>query len=87
MTVKLNIEPSIEERLAERARAVGVPLEQFIQGVLEREARAETESRARELSGAEKVQAFREWADSFPADLPALALEDISRESIYRRDE
>jgi len=37
-------------------------------------------------TGSEKAKAFRAWANSFPSDLPVLSLEDVSRESIYRRD-
>jgi len=35
---------------------------------------------------AEKAKAVRAWANSFPPDVPVLSLEDVSRESVYRRD-
>ena len=39
------------------------------------------------LTGPEKAAAFRAWVNSFPANLHVLSLDDISRESIYRRDD
>jgi len=86
MTVNLNIKPGLEERLLARARAIGLPLEHFIENVLEREATAATTNGSPVLTGGEKAKAFRAWANSFPTDLPVLSLEDVSRESIYRRD-
>jgi hypothetical protein len=86
MTVNLNIEPGVEEKLTARAEAIGVPLERFIEDVLEREAAWMESKGANELSGPEKAKAFRAWTESFPLDLPALSIADVSRESIYRRD-
>jgi hypothetical protein len=86
MTVNLKIKPGIEAQLAGRARAIGLSLESFIENVLEREAAASGTNVSSLLSGAEKAKAFRTWAKSFPADLPVLSLEDVSHESIYRRD-
>ena len=68
MTVNLNIEPGLEERLFARARAIGVPLERFIENVLEREASAPTANGSPLLTGGEKAKAFRAWANGFPAD-------------------
>jgi len=86
MTVNLNMNPGIEARLVARARAIGLSLERFIETVLEREATASVTNGSRSLTGGEKAKAFRVWATSFPADLPALSLEDVSREGIHRRD-
>ncbi len=83
MTVNLNIRPGLEARLAARARTIGLSLEGFIESVLEREAAA---SGCQPLSGSERAQAFRAWANSFPADLPILSLDDVCRDSVYRRD-
>ena len=86
MTVNLNIPPGLEARLVARAQAFGLPLETFIESVLEREATPSGTTGSTSMTGAEKAKAFRTWAGSFPADLPVLSLEDVSRESIYRRD-
>jgi hypothetical protein len=86
VTLHLNINPVIESRLVARARASGLPLEAFVEGVLEREATAPCTNGSQPLTGAEKAKAFREWASNFPPDLPVLSLDDVSRESVYRRD-
>jgi hypothetical protein len=86
MTVNLNIKPGLEARLVARARAIGLSLERFIENVLEREATASGTNGSHSLPGGDKAKAFRGWANSFPAELPVLSLEDVSRESVCRRD-
>jgi hypothetical protein len=88
MTVNLKIRPNVQALLAAKARAIGVPLENFLEDVLEREASRALDPREtpRPMAGPEKAQAFRRWAKSFPADLPVLSIEAVSRESIYRAD-
>ena len=86
MTVSLNIEPGLQQRLSARALTSGLPLDRFIEKVLEREAAPASLGAPDSLTGAEKARAFRAWANSFPADLPVLSLDDVNRESIYRRD-
>ena len=57
MTLSIHLRPNLEERLSARAQEVGVPLEQFIEELLEREARilsfpeAESGQAAREQAG------------------------------------
>ncbi len=85
MTVSVNIKPEIEELLTARARSLGQSLEVFIQQLLELEASCPP-SEPRSLTGVEKAEAFEAWARSFPANLPALSLESMSRENIYQRD-
>jgi hypothetical protein len=46
---------------------------------------AET-SGSQAMTGAQKAETFEAWARSFPADMPVLSLEDVSREKIYQRD-
>jgi len=87
MTLNLNIKPDLEARLVAEARTAGQPLERFIEDVLERETAAPGANGSHALTGCEKARAFRKWANSSPAALPVLSLEDVSRESIYRRDE
>jgi hypothetical protein len=87
MTLNLNIKPDLEARLVAEARAAGQPLERFIEDVLERQTATPCANGSQALTGSEKAKAFRKWANSFPAGLPVLSLEDVSRENIYRRDE
>jgi hypothetical protein len=85
MTVHIDIEPEVREQLAARARSRGESLERFIQQLLETEAAAGNSAPVL-MCGPEKAQAFEDWARSFPPDLPALTLEDVSREKIYSRE-
>ena len=78
MTITLELPPEMEASLVVRAPAIDLPLE--------REATASGTNGSQSLTGGEKAKAFRASANSFPADLPVLSLEDVSRESIYRRD-
>jgi hypothetical protein len=84
--MNMDIGPELEAKLAAHARAIGVPVQRFIEDVLEREARSATTNAPHPLTGSEKAKAFRNWASSFPADLPVLTLQDVSRENLYRRD-
>lgn len=85
MTLSVEMKPDVEARLSARARATGQSLEAFIQRVLEREALATDANGSASLTGAQKAQAYRAWAKSFPPSLPSLSLEDVSREKIYHR--
>ena len=85
MTVSVQMKPDVEARLTARARSIGQSLEAFIQRLLEREACVTDASGSAWLTGAQKAQAYRAWAKSFPASLPNLSLEDVSREKIYHR--
>ena len=82
----IDIRPELEAKLAAHARAVGMPVQRFVEDVLEREARSVAANAPHQLTGREKAKAIRTWASSFPADLPVLTLQDVSRENLYRRD-
>ena len=82
----IDIRPELEAKLAAHARALGMPVQRFVEDVLEREAQSATANAPHRLAGREKAQAFRNRASSFPADLPVLTLQDVSRENLYRRD-
>ena len=87
MTVTVQIKSDVEARLAARARSIDESLEAFIQRLLEREGSEMGDTNgSHAMTGAQKAVAFRAWAKSFPANMPLLSLEDISREKIYERD-
>jgi len=86
MTVSVNIKPELEARLVARAQSMGQSLEGFIELTLEEQTGLSAQNASRVLSGSEKAEVFRAWSRSFPAVLPVLSLEAISRESIYQRD-
>lgn len=86
MTLNVDLKPEFEERIVARAHAHGQSFEGFIQRLIENEAAAPDANGSRVLTGVEKAAAFDAWAKSFPANLPTLSLENISREKIYQRD-
>jgi hypothetical protein len=86
MTVSVQIKPEVEARLVARARSIGESLEGYIQRLLEKDAIVPEGNGSPALTGAQKAAAFRSWAKSFPASLPILSLEDVSRERIYHQD-
>ncbi len=80
MTVRLELRPEVEENLAAQARARGVPLDAYLQGVIEDLARAET---ARPASP-QDIEATLDRLAEMGRDLPHLPSSAFSRESIYR---
>ena len=86
MTVSVTMKPEIEAQLVARALSSGQSLEGYIQHILEHEVFAANANPPRPLTGAERAEAFEAWVRSFPSNLPAISLECISRENIYRRD-
>lgn len=80
MTVKLELEPDIEANLTAKARARGIPLEVYLQGIIEDVARGEASSTA-------SVQELRATLDALAEmgrNLPQLPSDALSRESIYQ---
>jgi hypothetical protein len=85
MIVTLELKPEVEARVVEQAASRGVPVEDFLESVIEDS-----------LNGGEGQIAYRtpeEWEDALDefADSPAfgraVSLVDDSRESIYRERE
>jgi hypothetical protein len=85
MTVTLELKPEVEARVVEQAASRGVPVEDFLESVIEES-----------LNGVENLNSYRtseeweaaldEFADS-PAFGRAVSFVDDSRESIYRERE
>lgn len=85
MTVTLELKPEVEARVVEQAASRGVPVEDFLESVIEDS-----------LSGGIGLNSYQtpeeweaaldEFADS-PAFGRAVSLADDSRESIYRERE
>lgn len=80
MTIKLELKPEVEASLAARARARGIPLDAYIQSVIEQMAVEEGPPRASLEEFRATLDALAEGAE----DLPALPSAAFSRESIYR---
>lgn len=79
MTVRLELKPDVEANLAAQARARGVPLDSYLQGVIEDLARADSAGPA----GLKDVQAALDALAEMGRALPHLPSSAFSRESIY----
>jgi hypothetical protein len=80
MTVRLELKPDVEASLAAQARARGVPLDAYLQSVIEDLARAET-------AGSVSLQELEATLDTLAEmgrGLPHLPSSAFRRESIYR---
>jgi hypothetical protein len=80
MTVRLELKPDIEANLAAQARARGVPLDAYLQGVIEDLARPE----AAHPASLQDLEATLDALAEMGRDLPHLPPSALSRESIYR---
>ena len=80
MTVKLELKPEVEARLAAQARVRGVPLSAYLQNVVEDLARAEPPGRI----SPEEIEAALDTLAEMGKDLPPLPSSAFSRESIYQ---
>lgn len=87
MTVTLELKPEVEALVIEQAAARGVPVEAFLQSVIEGTLNNREEKPFYETATAEEWEAaLDEFGDS-PAFSKASAFVDDSRESIYRERE
>ena len=80
MTIKVDLNPEVEARLAARARAKGIPLDVYLRNVIEQIVEDEGTPRASLEEFKATLDALAEGAE----DLPALPSAAFSRESIYR---
>jgi len=80
VTIRLELRPEVEASLAARAQATGVPLNTYLQSVIEQIAREAGTPRA-------SLDQFRATLDALAEmgkDLPSLPSAAFSRESIYQ---
>ena len=80
MTVRLELKPDVEANLAAQARARGVPLDVYLQSVIEHLARTDE---ARPASQ-QDLEATLDKLAEMGRDLPHLPPSAFTRESIYR---
>ena len=76
------ISPEIVALIESQARMAGLSVDEYLRSLVEQKngtSRPVTERLSRE----ERLAALHEWANSHDSSVPALALEDISRETIY----
>ena len=80
MTVRLELKPNVEANLAAQARARGVPLDTYLQSVIEDLAGTHTAPPA----SLQELRATLDTLAEMGIDLPHLPSSALSRESIYR---
>lgn len=84
MTLTLTLTPDKTARLQEQARQAGLPLEDYVQQVLEQNtlSAAPPTKQTAEI-WAEKAARFRQWADSQDRTIPPIPMEALDREHLY----
>jgi len=88
MTVTLELKPEIEARLREKAAERGLPVERFLESVIELDVSRGGERPFHETATIEEWEkALTEWVNMERPRHPTLSDEAISRESIYRERE
>ncbi len=80
MTVRLELKPDIEANLTAQARAKGVPLDAYLQSVVEDLARA----KAAPSASPEDIEATLDRLAEMGRNLPHLPSSAFSRKSIYQ---
>jgi hypothetical protein len=80
MTVRLELKPDVEANLAAQARARGVPLDAYLQSVIEDLARAD----AARPASLKEIEATLDALAEMGGGLPHLPSSAFSRESIYK---
>ena len=87
MTIKIELKPEIEARAVKQAAAHGVPVETFLESVIEVSLNGREEKPFYETATVEEWEAaLDEFGDS-PAFNKTASFVDDSRESIYRERE
>jgi hypothetical protein len=85
MTVTIELKPEIEERIRSEAAALGVPVEDYIESVIESQLSDWGREVASENSTpADRARAWEVWAASHNPDTPVIL--DDSREALYGDD-
>jgi hypothetical protein len=85
MSIQIELTPETEAELKVRARKNGLPLNQYVQRILEQNVPAQPVQSA--MSPEERAKAFQDWAESFPYRRSTPLSDDaISREGFYRTD-
>jgi len=80
MSITINLKPELEAGLLQRAAALGMTIEEYVTSIVGPAVIPEDKSG---LTGEQKAEAFRKWADGHSHDTPLLSDYAVSRESMY----
>jgi hypothetical protein len=81
MAITLNLPPEVEASLAAQARALGLPLNSYVQSLLEQQAGL---GRAKQTSSLEQFEAELDALSQGSDQLPYLPPAAVTRESFYQ---
>jgi hypothetical protein len=85
MTVTIELKPEIEERIKSEAAALGLPVEDYIESVIEsRLTNGGREVALENSTPADRARAWEMWAASHDPGTPVIL--DDSREALYGDD-
>ena len=83
MTLHIELKPEVQAGLAAQAKAKGVPLDAYVQNLLEQLA-VPLQPLEIAMTAEQRVRALREWTASFPYRRSEPLSDDaISRDSLY----
>ena len=88
MTVTIKLKPETEKRLAEKAKRNGLPIETFIEVIIEDKLGEPDEKPEEKLfhetaTTEEWIAELDKWVNSHRTDTPLLSDEALRRENIY----
>lgn len=85
MTIQIQLKPEIEAELKAQAQKNGLPLNQYVQRILEEHVPGQSLDSA--MSPEERAKAFQNWSLHFPRHRTTPLPDDaISREAIYQTE-
>lgn len=77
-TVTLEVSPETISLIETEAKSAGISVEEYVRNLI-----PNVKKSAETISKEERRRRLIEWVEGHHSDAPALALEDISRETIY----
>ena len=84
MTLTIELKPEVEERAKAEAEAIGLPVEDYLESVIESRLTGGEKSFSENSTPAERSRTWEAWAASHNPDLPIIIRDD--REAIYGDD-
>lgn len=83
MNVTLQLKPSVQARMHAQAAAQGLPVETYLESLIESLAGPQLQHFQETATPEEWARALRDWSESHGRNTPILSDEAISRESLY----
>jgi len=85
MSIQITLRPDIEAELTVQARRMGMPIDRYVEHILEQHVPVQPVKT--KISSEQRTKAFDDWLQNFPNHRGEPLPEDaIRRESFYRKD-